>query len=167
MSFELLRMVGDAQKKGAVIDVRTGDTVRVSQKIKEGDKFRIQVFEGTVIRVDRKQSHTERIVVRKVTSGVGVEKSFLMHSPLVEKVEIVRRGKVRRNNLRYLRERSGKSARLTQKDFDRKAVNELPEEEVAEAPAEEVKEEAAEEVKEEATEEVKEEAKVDETPKAE
>ena len=65
-----------------------------------------------------------------------------MHSPLVEKVEIVRRGKVRRNNLRYLRERSGKSARLTQKDFDRKAVNELPVEEAAEAPAEEAKEEA-------------------------
>ena len=142
MSFELLQMVGDAQKKGAIIDVRTGDTVRVSQKIKEGDKFRIQVFEGTVIRVDRKQSHTERIVVRKVTSGVGVEKSFLMHSPLVEKVEIVRRGKVRRNNLRYLRERAGQSARLTQKDFDRKAVNELPVEEAAEAPAEEAKEEA-------------------------
>ena len=103
MSFELLKKVGDAQKKKAVIDVRSGDTVRVSQKIKEGDKFRIQVFEGTVMRVDRKNSHTERIVVRKVTSGVGVEKSFLMHSPLVEKVEIVRRGKVRRNNLRYLR----------------------------------------------------------------
>lgn len=138
MSFELLKMVGDAQKKKAVIDVRSGDTVRVSQKIKEGDKFRIQVFEGTVIRVDRKASHTERIVVRKVTSGVGVEKSFLMHSPLVEKVEIVRRGKVRRNNLRYLRERSGKSARLAQKDFDRHAVNELPVEEEApvEAPAE-------------------------------
>ena len=140
MSFELLKMVGDAQKKKAVIDVRSGDTVRVSQKIKEGDKFRIQVFEGTVIRVDRKASHTERIVVRKVTSGVGVEKSFLMHSPLVEKVEIVRRGKVRRNNLRYLRERSGKSARLVGKDFDRKAVNELP----AEEPVEEVKEEAVE-----------------------
>ena len=138
MSFELLKKVGDAQKKKAVIDVRSGDTVRVSQKIKEGDKFRIQIFEGTVIRVDRKASHTERIVVRKVTSGVGVEKSFLMHSPLVEKVEIVRRGKVRRNNLRYLRERSGKSARLTQKDFDRHAVNELPAEEAApvEAPAE-------------------------------
>jgi large subunit ribosomal protein L19 len=132
MSFELLKMVGDAQKKNAVVDVRSGDTVRVSQKIKEGDKFRIQVFEGTVIRVDRKASHTERIVVRKVTSGVGVEKSFLMHSPLVEKVEIVRRGKVRRNNLRYLRERSGKSARLVSKDFDRHAVNELPKEEVAE-----------------------------------
>ena len=144
MSFELLKKVGDAQKKKAVIDVRSGDTVRVSQKIKEGDKFRIQVFEGTVIRVDRKDSHTERIVVRKVTSGVGVEKSFLMHSPLVEKVEIVRRGKVRRNNLRYLRERSGKSARLTQKDFDRHAVNALPEEEVEEAPAAEAEEEKAE-----------------------
>jgi len=139
MSFELLKLVGDAQKKKAVIDVRSGDTVRVSQKIKEGDKFRIQVFEGTVIRVDRKASHTERIVVRKVTSGVGVEKSFLMHSPLIEKIEIVRRGKVRRNNLRYLRERSGKSARLVNKDFDRRAVNTLPEEEapVEEAAAEE------------------------------
>jgi large subunit ribosomal protein L19 len=136
-------MVGDAQKKSAVIDVRSGDTVRVSQKIKEGDKFRIQVFEGTVIRVDRKQSHTERIVVRKVTSGVGVEKSFLMHSPLIEKVEIVRRGKVRRNNLRYLRERSGKSARLVSKDFDRHAVNTLPEVEAKEeAPAAEEKAEA-------------------------
>ena len=151
MSFELLKMVGDAQKKKAVIDVRSGDTVRVSQKIKEGGKFRIQVFEGTVIRVDRKQSHTERIIVRKVASGVGVEKSFLMHSPLVEKVEIVRRGKVRRNNLRYLRERSGKSARLSQKDFDRNAVNELPEEEVEEAPVEEeTKEEAKETAKAEA-----------------
>ena len=145
MSFELLKLVGDAQKKKAVIDVRSGDTVRVSQKIKEGDKFRIQVFEGTVIRVDRKDSHTERIVVRKVTSGVGVEKSFLMHSPLVEKVEIVRRGKVRRNNLRYLRERSGKSARLVQKDFDRRAVNALPEEEVEEAPVEAEAETKAEE----------------------
>lgn len=125
--------------KKAVLDVRSGDTVRVSQKIKEGDKFRIQVFEGTVIRVDKKQSATARIVVRKVASGVGVEKSFLLHSPLVEKIEIVRRGKVRRNNLRFLRERSGKSARLISKDFDRKAVNTLPEveEEATEAPAEE------------------------------
>jgi len=129
MSFELLEMVGNAQKKKAIVDVRSGDTVRVSQKIKEGEKFRIQVFEGTVIRVDRKDSHTARITVRKVASGVGVEKSFLMHSPLVEKVEIMRRGKVRRNNLSYLRNRSGKSARLTNKDFDRHAVNALPDEE--------------------------------------
>ena len=142
MSFELLKLVGDAQKKKAVVYVRSGDTVRVSQKIKEGDKFRIQVFEGTVIRVDRKDSHTERIVVRKIASGVGVEKSFLMHNPLVEKVEIVRRGKVRRNNLRFLRDRSGKSARLTGKDFDRHAVNELDEDEpvVEEAKTEEATE---------------------------
>lgn len=139
MSFELLKKVGNAQMKKAVLDVRSGDTVRVSQKIKEGDKFRIQVFEGTVIRVDKKNSATARIVVRKVASGVGVEKSFLLHSPLVEKIEIVRRGKVRRNNLRFLRERSGKSARLISKDFDRKAANTLPEvgEEATEAPAEE------------------------------
>jgi large subunit ribosomal protein L19 len=125
MSSELLEMVGNAQKKPAVVDVRSGDTVRVSQKIKEGEKFRTQVFEGTVVRADRKDSHTARITVRKVASGVGVEKSFLMHSPLVEKIEIIRRGKVRRNNLSYLRKRFGKSARLISKDFDRHAVNDL------------------------------------------
>ena len=125
MSFLVLKKIGDAQKKKAIVDVRSGDTVKVTQKIKEGDKFRLQVFEGVVIRVDRKESHTARIVVRKIASGIGVEKSFLMHSPLVEKVEIVKRAKVRRNNLSYLRNRSGKSARLTAKDFDRVAVNTL------------------------------------------
>ena len=90
MSFNVLKQIGDAQKKKAVVDVRSGDTVKVTQKIKEGSKFRLQTFEGVVIRVDRKESHTARIVVRKVTSGVGVEKSYLIHSPLVEKIEIVR-----------------------------------------------------------------------------
>ena len=146
MSFSILKQIGDAQKKKKIVDVRSGDTVRVTQKIKEGDKFRLQVFEGVVIRVDRKESHTARIVVRKVTSGVGVEKSFLLHSPLVEKVEITKRSKVRRNNLSYLRERSGKSARLVGKDFDRAAVNDVKVEE--EAPVEK-------------------EEKVDETPKTE
>lgn len=132
MSFSILKQIGDAQKKKAVVDVRSGDTVKVTQKIKEGNKFRLQVFEGVVIRVDRKESHTARIVVRKVTSGVGVEKSYLIHSPLVEKIEVTKRSKVRRNNLRYLRERSGKSARLSAKDFDRAAVNDVSvEEEVA------------------------------------
>lgn len=139
MSFISLKKIGDAQKKSAVVDVRSGDTVRVTQKIKEGDKFRSQVFEGVVIRTDRKDSHTARITVRKVTSGVGVEKSFLIHSPLVEKIEIVHRAKVRRKNLSFLRERSGKSARLANKAFDRNAVNnpEVIEEvvEVAEEPA--------------------------------
>lgn len=140
MSFSILKQIGDAQKKKSVVDVRPGDTVKVTQKIKEGEKFRLQTFEGVVIRVDRKESHTARIVVRKVTSGVGVEKSYLIHSPLVEKIVITKRSKVRRNNLSYLRERSGKSARLAAKDFDRVAVNEVKVEEeapVEEAPAEE------------------------------
>ena len=136
MSFSILQKIGDAQKKSAVVDVRSGDTVKVTQKIKEGEKFRSQVFEGVVVRVDRKESHTARIVVRKIASGVGVEKSFLIHSPLVEKIEVVRRSKVRRNNLSYLRARSGKSARLAGKDFDRAAVNTLEEAKEAEAPAE-------------------------------
>ncbi|MDO4611686.1 MAG: 50S ribosomal protein L19 [Candidatus Saccharibacteria bacterium] len=140
MSFSILKQIGDAQKKQAIVDVRSGDTVKVTQKIKEGEKFRLQTFEGVVIRVDRKESHTARIVVRKVTSGVGVEKSYLLHSPLVERIEITKRAKVRRNNLRYLRERSGKSARLKGKDFDRVAVNTIKTVEVIETP--EVKEEA-------------------------
>lgn len=127
MSFISLKKIGDAQKKPAVVDVRSGDTVRVTQKIKEGEKFRSQVFEGVVIRADRKDSHTARITVRKVTSGVGVEKSFLIHNPLVEKIEIVHRAKVRRNNLSFLRERSGKSARLVNKPIDRATLNALPE----------------------------------------
>lgn len=140
MSFALIQKVNDEQKKTAVVDVRSGDTVRVHQKIKEGNKERIQIFEGVVIRTDNKQSHTSRITVRKIASGVGVEKSFLLHSPLVEKVEIARRAKVRRNYLSFLRARSGKSARLVAKTFDREATNK-----VAEAPKEEPKaeEEAA------------------------
>jgi large subunit ribosomal protein L19 len=123
MSFALIQKVNEEQKKSAVVDVRSGDTVRVHQKIKEGNKERIQIFEGVVIRTDNKKSHTSRITVRKVTSGVGVEKSFLLHSPLVEKVEVVRRAKVRRNYLSFLRGRSGKSARLVAKNFDRDATN--------------------------------------------
>ena len=140
MSFELIKKVNQAQKKHAVVDVRSGDTVRVHQRIKEGNKERVQVFEGVVIRTDNKQSHTSRITVRKIASGVGVEKSFLLHSPLIEKIEVVRRSKVRRNFLSFLRNRSGKSARLTAKNFDRAGINELPE-----APKAEEKAEAAEE----------------------
>ena len=146
MSFALIQKVNDEQKKSAVVDARSGDTVRVHQKIKEGAKERVQIFEGVVIRTDNKSQHTSRITVRKVASGVGVEKSFLLHSPLVEKVEIVRRAKVRRNYLSYLRERAGKRARLTSVNFDRAAVNEIKEAEpeaieapVAETPAEETK----------------------------
>ena len=154
MSFSILKKIGDEQKKKAVVDVRSGDTVKVTQRIKEGDKSRLQVFEGVVIRTDRKDSHTARITVRKVASGVGVEKSFLIHSPLVEKIEITKRSKVRRKNLSYLRARSGKSARLTGKDFDRTAVNDVT---VAEEPVEETSVE-------EATEAPAEESKTEEAP---
>ena len=144
MSFELINKVNQAQKKQAVVDARSGDTVRVYQKIKEGNKERIQMFEGVVIRTYNKQSHISRITVRKIASGVGVEKSFLLHSPLIEKVEIVRRAKVRRKFLSFLRKRSGKSARLTAKNFDRAAVNDVHDAK-AEAEAERLKEEAAKE----------------------
>ena len=132
MSFELIKKVNEAQKKTSVVDARSGDTVRVHQKIREGNKERVQIFEGVVIRTDRKQSHTSRITVRKIASGVGVEKSFLLHSPLVQKVEIVRRAKVRRNYLSFLRNRSGKSARLRGLNFDREGVNTLEEAPVVE-----------------------------------
>jgi large subunit ribosomal protein L19 len=142
MSFALIQKVNDEQKKHAVVDVRSGDTVRVHQKIKEGNKERVQVFEGVVIRTDNKKSHTSRITVRKVASGVGVEKSFLLHSPLVEKVEVMRRSKVRRNFLSFLRHRSGKSARLTAVNFDREGINTLPEKKVEEKKEETPAEEA-------------------------
>ena len=144
MSFELIQKVNNEQKKAQVVDVRSGDTVKVYQKIKEGNKERIQMFEGVVIRTDNKGQHTSRITVRKVASGVGVEKSFLLHSPLIEKVEVVRRSKVRRNFLSYLRQRSGKSARLTSVQFDREKVNSIHDAK-AEAEAERLKEEAKKE----------------------
>ena len=147
MSFALIQKVNDEQKKAQVVDVRSGDTVKVHQKIKEGNKERIQIFEGVVIRTDNKKSHTSRITVRKIASGVGVEKSFLLHSPLVEKVEIVRRAKVRRNFLSYLRRRSGKSARLAAVQFDRESVNDVrdPHAEAEEARLKEEAKKAAEE----------------------
>lgn len=114
-------------KKNAVVDVRSGDTVRVHQKIREGNKERVQIFQGLVIRTDRKDSHSSRITVRRISSGVGVEKSFLLHNPLVLKIEVTKRSKVRRNYLSYMRSRTGKSARLTGVDFDKQAVNNLPE----------------------------------------
>jgi large subunit ribosomal protein L19 len=117
-------------KKSAVVDVKSGDTVKVHQKIREGNKERVQIFQGLVIRCDRKGSHTSRITVRRIASGIGVEKSFLLHSPLVVKIEVTKRSKVRRNYLTYMRERTGKAARLTGVDFDRTAVNVLPEEKV-------------------------------------
>jgi large subunit ribosomal protein L19 len=121
--FELIQKVEQRYRKPAVVDVRTGDTVRVHQKVKEGSKERVQIFEGVVIRTDRKASLTSSITVRRIASGVGVEKTYLLHSPLVLKVEVVKRSKVRRKYLSYLRERSGKSARLSAIVFDKDKVN--------------------------------------------
>jgi large subunit ribosomal protein L19 len=142
----IARKISEQYKKSAVVDVKSGDTVKVHQKIREGNKERVQVFQGLVIRTDNKGSHTSRITVRRIASGVGVEKSFLLHSPLVVKVEVTKRSKVRRNYLTYMRERTGKAARLASLDFDRRAVNDLPEEPAAtaaeaeaEAPTEEAK----------------------------
>lgn len=121
------KQIEEKYKKHQVVDVRSGDTVRVHQKIKEGNKERIQVFEGLVIRTDRKASHTARITVRRIASGIGVEKSYLLHSPLVVKVEVVKRSKVRRNYLSYMRKLTGKSARLTGVAFDKESVNKIEE----------------------------------------
>jgi large subunit ribosomal protein L19 len=150
-------------KKSAVVDVKSGDTVKVHQKIREGNKERVQVFQGMVIRTDRKGSHTSRITVRRIASGVGVEKSFLLHNPLILKVEVTKRSKVRRNYLTYMRQRTGKSARLSGVEFDRDAVNSVhdkkAEEEEAKIAAEKAAEAEAEAAK-KAEEEAKNEAKV-------
>jgi large subunit ribosomal protein L19 len=131
----VIQKIEDKFKKHDVVDVKSGDTVKVHQKIKEGNKERVQVFQGLVIRTDRKTSHTSRITVRRIASGVGVEKSFLVHSPLVVKIEVTKRSKVRRNYLTYMRTRTGKAARLTGVDFDRMAVNTVAEKpEVTEEP---------------------------------
>jgi large subunit ribosomal protein L19 len=121
----LVKDVSDSYKKAVVVDVKSGDTVRVHQKIKEGSKERVQVFEGLVIRVSKKNSQTASILVRRQTGGLGVEKSYLIHSPLVTKIEITKRGKVRRNYLTYMRSLRGKKARLSSQDFDREAVNDV------------------------------------------
>src|SRR3954468_6488325 len=138
----VIQKINAKYAKNAVVDVRSGDTVKVHQKIREGNKERVQIFQGLVIRTDRKGSHTSRITVRRLASGVGVEKSFLMHSTLVLKVEVTKRSKVRRNYLTYMRERTGKSARLLGLDFDRKSVNEIHDA-AAEAEEEKLKEEVA------------------------
>jgi large subunit ribosomal protein L19 len=140
----LIQKVEANYKKGQVVDVKTGDTVKVHQKIKEGNKERIQIFEGLVIRTSKKNSLTSTIVVRRIASGVGVEKSFLLHGPNVLKIEVVKRSKVRRNYLSYMRERTGKSARLTSVDFDKKSVNEIRDIEAEKAEEELAKQKEAE-----------------------
>jgi large subunit ribosomal protein L19 len=107
-------IIEEAQKKD-IPSFGIGDTVKVYQKIVEGDKERIQVFEGTVI--GRKGGGSrETFTVRKVSYGVGVERIFPLHSPMIEKIEIVKKGDVRRAKLYYLREKKGKAARIKEKE---------------------------------------------------
>ncbi len=159
----VIRKIEAKYKKAQVVDVRSGDTVKVHQKIREGNKERVQIFQGLVIRTDRKGSHTSRITVRRIASGVGVEKAFMLHSPLVVKIEVTKRSKVRRNYLTYMRERTGKSARLTGMNFDKDAVNTV-QDDTAEVVEKLTKEEATKqheaEAAEKAAEAAKEEAKV-------
>ena len=171
---DIIKSIEREQLKNRIPDLKVGDTVRVHQRIKEGNRERIQVFEGIII---KKQggSVNATFTVRRIAYGVGVEKTFLVHSPLVEKIEVVRVGKARRAKLYYLRDRLGKAAKTKEnigakietkyKDLKEETVEEpVSEETVTEEPVatEEVK---AEEVK---TEEVKtEEATVAEEVKAE
>jgi len=108
---DLLRAVESSQMRSDLPSFRPGDTVRVHVKIKEGDKFRIQVFEGLVI-AQKSNGISSTFTVRKVSSGYGIERIFPIHSPIIEKLEVMKSGKVRRARLYYLRGRRGKAARL-------------------------------------------------------
>ncbi len=108
---DIIREIEASQIKESVADFRVGDTVKVSAKIKEGNRERVQVFEGTVIK-RQGGSNRETFTVRKISNGVGVEKTWPLHSPLVESIEVVRHGKARRAKLFYLRDRVGKAAKV-------------------------------------------------------
>ena len=111
MNLGLVNEVTKSQLKTDIPAFRSGSTVRVHVKIKEGDKSRIQVFEGVVI--ERAGGGiSETFTVRKISNQIGVERKFPLHSPIIDHIEVVRHGKVRRNKLSYLRNRSGKAARL-------------------------------------------------------
>ena len=110
---DVLSSVTNEYMKSDIPAFNVGDTVRVHVKIKEGNRERIQVFEGFVLK-RQGGGIGETFTVRRIASGVGVEKTFPLHSPLVEKIEVVRRGKVRRARLHYMRQRTGKSAKIKQ-----------------------------------------------------
>ena len=111
---EIIKNIEAAQLKAEPPVFRVGDTVKVYGKIKEGNRERVQVFEGIVLK-RQGGSNRETFTVRKISNGIGVEKTWPLHSPNVEKVEIVRYGKVRRAKLYYLRQRTGKAARVKEK----------------------------------------------------
>lgn len=173
----VIHAIENKYKKPHVIDVRSGDTVKVHQKIREGNKERVQIFEGLVIKTSRKNSLNSSITVRRIASGIGVEKTYLLHSPLITKIQVVKRSKVRRNYLSYMRARTGKSARLASVEFNQEEVNKVPEPPKEETKPEKVSADAAEksEVKaeeepkiaaDETTDNKKDEPKTDSSPEA-
>ena len=194
---DIIKSIEHEQLKNKIPELKVGNTVKVHVRIKEGNKERIQVFEGIIIKVQG-GGVNQTFTVRKISYGVGVEKTFLVHSPLVEKVELGRVGKARRARLFYLRDRVGKAAKtkeqigariedreiVVKEDLTEEPVVETEETPVEAAPEEApavetenvtveetvdtVKEEVVEDVKEEpAVEEVKEEVKAEETKKEE
>ncbi len=110
----IIKAIEDAQLKSNITEFRVGDTVKVYAKVVEGNRERIQVFEGTVIKRQGGGAR-ETFTVRKFSNGVGVEKTWPLHSPIVDKIEVVRLGKVRRAKLYYLRERVGKRAKVKER----------------------------------------------------
>ena len=111
---DIIKKIEAAQLKAEVPEFRVGDTVKVYAKIKEGNRERTQAFEGTVIKRQNGGAR-ETFTVRKFSNGIGVEKTWPLHSPLLEKIEVVRLGKVRRAKLYYLRDRVGKAAKVREK----------------------------------------------------
>ncbi len=167
---DIIKSIEHEQLKNKVPELKVGNTVRVHVRIKEGNKERIQVFEGIIIKVQG-GGVNQTFTVRKISYGVGVEKTFLIHSPLVEKVELVRVGKARRAKLYYLRDRLGKAAKTKEKIGARIEDKEIIiKEDLAqeEAPVEEPATETVEEVTTSIQEpEVKEEPKAEEAVKEE
>ena len=164
---DIIKSIEHEQMKNKIPDLKVGNTVKVHVRVKEGNRERIQIFEGTIIKVQG-GGINKTFTVRRIASGVGVEKTFLIHSPAVEKVELTRVGKARRAKLFYLRDRVGKSAKTREQVGARIETNEitLKEDVVEEAQAPEeapaieteapVVEETVDTVTEEATTEVKE-----------
>jgi len=108
---EIIRKIEEAELKSEITEFNVGDTIRVYAKIKEGNRERIQMFEGTVLKRQGGGAR-ETFTVRKTSNGIGVERTWPLHSPSVDRIEVVRRGKVRRAKLNYLRQRTGKAAKV-------------------------------------------------------